>query len=200
MSEKEFIAAENELRIYELDIEIDTTSVNKSPLLNYFKQQIELQSDNVSVKYYELLPKISLSYAKQKIEGVSGFFSYEAGISFPLWFFAQQGRIQEAEYKKEISKWEYLENKVSLKTEINNRLEKHERISSLLDYYKNQALPLAEEQFDFAEKSFSEGEIDYIEYIQNISQSIDIQFAYRELINQHNQSVIELKYLTGNFN
>jgi hypothetical protein len=86
-----------------------------------------------------------------------------------------------------------------LNTEIRNRLEEHERISSLLEYYTNQALPLAEEQFDFAEISFSEGEIGYIEYIQNIQQSINIQFAYRKLVNRHNQSVIELKYLTGNF-
>jgi cobalt-zinc-cadmium resistance protein CzcA len=200
MSDKHFIADENELDVYELDVEIDTTSIEGSPWLNYFKQQIELQSDNVSVKYSELLPKIILGYAKQRIGGVSGFYSFQAGISFPLWFFAQQGRIQEAELDEEIAQWEYLEKKISMNTEIRNKLVQHERISSLLEYYSNQALPLAEEQFDFAEKSFSEGEIDYVEYIQNIQQSIDIQFAYRELVNRHNQSVIELKYLIGNFN
>jgi len=200
MSDKKFITAESELRVYELEVAIDSASISRSPFLNYFKENIELQSDNVSVKYNELLPKINLGYAKQKINDVSGFYAYELGISFPLWFFAQQGRIQEAEYEEEIAKWEFLEKKISLNTELNNRLEQHERISSLLEYYKTQALPIAEEQFDFAEKSFSEGEIGYIEYIQNIQQSIDIQFAYRDLINQHNQSVIELKYLTGNFN
>lgn len=199
MSDKNFTAAENELKIFELDIQIDTNTINASPWLNYYEQQIELQSDNVSIKYSELLPKIDLGYSKQKINGLSGFYAYEIGISFPLWFIAQQGRIQEAEYEKEIAKWEFLERKVSLDTEIKNKLEQHGRISSLLEYYINQSLPLAEEQFAFAEKSFSEGEIGYIEYIQNIQQSIDIQFAYRDLINQHNQSVIELKYLTGNF-
>jgi cobalt-zinc-cadmium resistance protein CzcA len=128
MGDKDFIAAENKLKVYELDVEIDTTSINESPRLNYFKQKIELQNDNVSVKYSELWPKISLGYSKQKIEGVSGFFSYRAGISFPLWFFAQQGRIQEAEFDEKIAQWEYLEKKISLNTEIRNRLEEHERI------------------------------------------------------------------------
>ena len=199
MSDKNFLTAESELSIFELDFEIDSSSTNGNPSLDYLKQNIELKSHNVSVKFHELLPKISLGYAKQKINGVSGFYAYEMGFNFPLLFFAQQGRIQEAEFEKEIAQWEYLEKRVSLNTEIKNRLEQHERISSLLTYYTNQALPLAEEQFEFAELSFVEGEISYIEYIQNIQQSIDIQFAYRNLINQHNQSVIELNYLTGNF-
>lgn len=199
-SDKEFIAVDNELNIYELDIEIDTASVQKNPLLNFFKQQVELKDDNVFVKYSELFPKISFGYSKQNIEGISGFYSYEAGLSFPLWFLPQQAKIQESEYEKEIAEWEFLEKKIELSTEIKNRFEKHERISSLIEYYLNQVLPLAQEQFDFAKKSFSAGEISYVEYIQNLQQSIDTQFAYLDLLNQHNQSVIELKYLTGNLN
>jgi cobalt-zinc-cadmium resistance protein CzcA len=195
-----FITVEDELNIYELDIEIDTASVSEIPILNYYRQQIELKEDNVLIEYSELLPKINLRYSKQSIEGITGFYSYEAGISIPLWFLPQQGRIQEAEYEKEIARFNFLEKQIELNSEIKNSFEKHENISSLLEYYVNQALPLAEEQFDFAEKSFLAGEINYIEYIQNIQQSIDIQFNYLDLLNRHNQSVIDLKYLTGNFN
>ncbi len=198
-SDKYYSLNEGELYIYEPGFKADTTLL-VNPLLQTYRQQVEVNKENASAEFYVLLPKLNFGYSWQKINGSGGFYSIEAGISLPLWFFPQQGRIQEAEYEREIAEQELLEKEIEYSTELRNRIEEHRRISDILKYYNSQALPLAIEQLNFAEAGFRSGEIGYIEYVQNLEQSIEIQFRYRDLIDRHNQSVIELKYLIGNFN
>ncbi|MDZ7767173.1 MAG: TolC family protein [Melioribacteraceae bacterium] len=143
--------------------------------------------------------KINLGYALQKVQGVSGFHSYKIGLEIPLWFFPQQGRIQEAKFEHSIAETELQQKRIELETELSNRQAEHQKISESLEYYEEQALPLADEQLEFANKSYFAGEINYVEYIQNIKQAYEIKLVYLELLKKHNRSVIEIKFLTGKF-
>src|SRR5690606_23753205 len=66
---------------------LDSTSVGNNPLLQYALQNAEVSKANVGVEKSQFLPKFSLSYGRQVVNDISGFNTYQAGISIPLWYF-----------------------------------------------------------------------------------------------------------------
>jgi len=69
-----------------------------------------------------------------------------------------------------------------------------------LKYYDEKALPQAELILSNSKKSFENGAIDYVEYMQGLTYGIEIKNNYLEVLNQYNQSIIAIEYLTGNKN
>jgi len=43
----------------------------------------------------------------------------------------------------------------------------------------------------------NKGEIGYVEYIQNLTQSVNIKTQYLQSLNELNQTIININYLTG---
>jgi cobalt-zinc-cadmium resistance protein CzcA len=73
-----------------------------------------------------------------------------------------------------------------------NELLKHK---SSLNYYEVKAVPQADVIIENANKSFTNGAIDYIEYIQAMNQALEIKSNYLNTLNNYNQAVINLEYL-----
>src|SRR5690554_6081218 len=78
---------------------LDSTSVANNPMLQYALQNAEVSKANVGVEKSQFLPKFSLSYGRQVVDEVSGFNTFQAGISIPLWFFPQKARVKSADRK-----------------------------------------------------------------------------------------------------
>jgi cobalt-zinc-cadmium resistance protein CzcA len=66
---------------------------------------------------------------------------------------------------------------------------------SSLNYYEEKAIPQADIIIDNANKSFKNGAIDYIEFIQAMNQALEIKFDYIKTLNNYNQAIINLEYL-----
>jgi cobalt-zinc-cadmium resistance protein CzcA len=71
------------------------------------------------------------------------------------------------------------------------------KYKSLLDYYENIALIQSDLMIDNATKSYNNGNINYLEYIQVMNNSINIKNNYLNLVNNYNQSIIAIEYLMG---
>ena len=87
-----------------------------------------------------------------------------------------------------------------LNFEINFRqaLQELQKNKNNLTYYKEYAMPNANEILKSIEKGYSSGEIDYAEFLINLSQVITINKDHLEAILNYNLSVIYLDYLSGN--
>lgn len=194
-----YSSIDEELIIYDCDEMTGVNSIDENPVYKIYQEKVNVKSKAESIEYAELLPKINFGYALQKVDGNSGFHSYQIGLEIPLWFFPKQGKIQEAQYNHSIASAELQQKRIELETELSNRQAEHQKISESLEYYKEQALPLADEQLEFANKSYFAGEINYVEYSQNIKHAYEIKLDHLELLQRHNRSVIEIKFLTGKF-
>ena len=64
-----------------------------------------------------------------------------------------------------------------------------------LQYYSTQGLAMAEKLFSSAAKSYSAGDIGYIEYIQAISQAYQIRTNYLQTVLNLNQSIVNINFL-----
>src|SRR3546814_20847832 len=104
---------------------------------------------------------MTLFRAWQKIGEQSGFNSWQVGINIPLWFGPQKAEIQAASIQKEIAESRLKEETISLQSQYRQLVQEFGKISRTVNYYRDQALPLARQQLQAAAKSYRLGEIDY---------------------------------------
>lgn len=177
---------------------VDSTSAANNPILQYSLQNMEVSKANVGVEKAEFLPKFSLSYGRQVVDDVSGFNTYQAGISIPLWFFPQKSRVKAAKADAMVAENQYLEQKAITESRVSQLQKSLEKTQKTLRYYEEGALLLAEEQIATAQLASKEGEIDYVNYITILNSAIRIKQAHLQYINQYNLQAIELLYQLGN--
>lgn len=71
------------------------------------------------------------------------------------------------------------------------------KFKTTLSYYEEKALPQADLILENSTKSFENGAINYVEYIQSLTSGIEIKNKYLNLLNQYNQSIIAIEFLAG---
>lgn len=72
------------------------------------------------------------------------------------------------------------------------------RAKKVLDYYTTQGNGQGERMSRLSQMSYGNGEIGYVEYIQNQQTALDVQLRYADAINDYNQAIIMLNYIKGN--
>jgi len=176
----------------------DSSSVVENPVLQFSLQNVEVSKANVNVERAAFLPKLNFSYGKQVVGDVSGFNTYQAGISIPLWFFPQKSRVKAAKADVRMAENQYLEQKAATESQVSQLQQSLEKTRKTLQYYEEGALLLAEEQISTAQLASKEGEIDYVNYITILNSAIRIKQTHLQYINQYNQQLIEVRYQLGN--
>lgn len=202
---KQYLGIDQEIETVNLDYEpmdflsnLDSASTANNPLLQYAMQNAEVSKANVGVEKAQFLPKFNLTYGRQIVDDVSGFNTYQAGISIPLWFFPQKARVKAAKADALVAENQYLEQKAVTESRVSQLIKSLEKTQKTLDYYQEGALLLAEQQITTAELASKEGEIDYVNYITILNSAIRIKQNHLQFINQYNQQSIELQYQLGN--
>ena len=143
------------------------------------------------------LPKLNLGYALQSVDGQSGFYSWEAGISVPLFFFSQAGKTKAAKLDFQIAGQELNQKKLELMAQYNQLLNRILVLENVIDYYIIEALPLAEEQIQASNLAYRLGSIDYVQFIQNIESAINTKQAFLNQEAEYYELSAELKFITG---
>ena len=64
-----------------------------------------------------------------------------------------------------------------------------------MNHYTNTALPNANSILTNAGKAYQSGDISYIEYLQSVQISLEIERNYLQAIHNFNQTTINLQYL-----
>ncbi|MAU14176.1 CusA/CzcA family heavy metal efflux RND transporter [Muricauda sp. 334s03] len=202
---KQYLGIDQEIETVEMPYEpmdfigrLDSTSVTNNPMLQYTMQNAEVSKANIGVEKAQFLPKFNLTYGRQVVDDVSGFNTYQAGISIPLWFFPQKSRVKAAKAEAMMAENQYLEQKAVTESRVSQLIKSLEKTQKTLDYYQEGALLLAEEQITTAELASMEGEIDYVNYITILNSAIRIKQNHLQFIYQYNQQFIELQYQLGN--
>ena len=157
----------------------------------------DLGKDALINRYYDDLffPDLSAHYFNQTIERATGFSGFQVGLSFPLWFLPQGGRIEQARLKSEIARNEMQLQYQRRDRNVENLMGKIKSYREQLDYYEETAMESSRSLIRAATLQLEQQDIEYFEFIGSISVALDIQMEYLNQLNQYNQSVIELEYL-----
>ncbi len=189
--------AENKLQKQTLSVSADTAAIKQNPLLAYYNQKITLASSQLSLEKNKFLPDFSIGYFNQSLDGTKGFQGVQFGIGIPLFFWGQQGRVQSAKIETQIAQSDYENYQNNLKALFNQQFQEYQKFSDLVNYYESEGLKEADEILKVSNLAYSKGEIGYVEYIQNLTQAINIKAQYFQSLNDLNQTVININYLTG---
>jgi len=188
----------------------DISRVSGNPQLGFAQQQIELSRMETKLEKSKLLPDLSIGYFSQTIRGeqtVNGvprtfgsgdrFTGIQAGVAVPLWFGSNAAKIKAARLQEKVSQFSAENYSKSLLGNYNSLLGEYAKYNNSLNYYEKQAVPEADLIIDQASKSYKAGAIDYLDYIQSLSRALSIKQNYLDALNNYNQTIVSIEFITG---
>jgi len=172
-------------------------NLNNNPVLSLYQANTLLAERSMKAGRAEILPKINVSYGIQSVDGVSGFNTWQAGITMPLIFNAQAGKNKAAKLNYKIVQQQYHQKKMEIDAQFNQLMSRYKALSETIAYYKEEALPLSEEQISAASLAYNLGDIDYVQFIQNLETAINIKLEYLQQKAEFIELSAQLNFLTG---
>lgn len=187
---------------------IDTTLVNNNPALKALYQQAVIAEKNKKLETAAVLPDFSIGYFNQSLTGVQTingqdvyydrskrFTGINAGISIPLTFFSNTAKIKSLNYQQQSLAKQAENEKLVMQAQLQSAFQQYSQAMLQFNYYKSTALLNSGTIINTAKTAFTSGEIGYIEYLQALQTSTEIQLGFLQAVNQVNQSVININYL-----
>jgi len=204
------IPAEKDLHRIGFSFLNDSSSVEQNPLLGYVQQQVEVSQIEKRLERSQMLPDINLGYFSQTIIGtqdVDGvprnfgqdfrFTGVQAGIAIPLWFTPYTSRAKAAKISENVARTDAEYYSKSIAGNYRSLLDEYSKFSSSIDYYETQAVPEADLIIEQATRSYRAGVLDYLDYVLTLSRALSIRQNYLDALNNCNQTIISIEYITG---
>ena len=187
----------------------DTASASSNPSLAYLRQQVEVARRHKSVEAAKFAPDLIVGYFNQTLirtpnpeTGVystssNRFSGFQLGVAIPLWFVPHQARVRATEFNRQAVQSNYRNYKIGVSGQIQQAIQQYQKSKSSLDYYQTSALPNAALILKQSQAAFRGGDIGYAEYLLGVRNAIGIKEGYLQTLNEYNQSIIYIEFLTG---
>ncbi|SHM88968.1 cobalt-zinc-cadmium resistance protein CzcA [Cyclobacterium lianum] len=169
-------------------------SLMNHPLLNVSKQRVDVADATIKERYSQFLPQLQGQYGRQQVDGQSGFYQYQVGIRIPLFFGPELGRTQSAKIQRDIAGQNLRQTQLELNAAYQNQKEQYLKWLNSWNYYRDEALPLAQEQRSGTILAYREGAIDYVTFLQNIRDAIRIEVDSWNAFGNYLDSRYQLEY------
>lgn len=189
----------------------DETKLSNHPSTGYMNQQIEVSRLEKKLERSRMLPDIKIGYFSQTMQGstqeVDGiprtfgindrFTGIQAGIALPLWSAPYIARSKAAKIKEQAAANDASYYSKSILSNYQSLLLEYSKNNSSVHYYENQALPEADLIIEQSTQSYQAGDMDYLDYIQNLNRALSIRQNYLDVVNNYNQTIISIDFITG---
>lgn len=186
----------SEIRLNKSELLKSALANNPDIRINRFRK--EKFSSKLSLTRSELLPNFSFRYYTQKIGDDEDYWGMELGVGLPLWFWWEStGNIKEAGYELDIANSEVLAVSRNIENDLNSAYEEFENSSRQAEFFRLEAMPEADEILRQAKRSYEEGAIDYVEYLQALQIVYDTRTQYLSSLYTYYSSITKLEKLTG---
>ena len=188
----------------------DSSALTSNPALAFVRQQVEVAQSQKKVEVAKLAPDLLLGYFNQTLIDVVNtennavatskdrFTGFQVGLSIPLWFVPQQGRIKAAEFSRQSAESTYRYTQVTLQGQLQQAAQQYAKNKNSLSYYRTSAMPNADLILRQSQTAFNAGEIGYAEYLIGVRNGISIKEGYLQTLNEYNLSIIYIDFLLGN--
>ncbi|MEH6679499.1 MAG: CusA/CzcA family heavy metal efflux RND transporter [Sediminicola sp.] len=183
---------EPKLTVLETDFQI-----RQHPEFRLSENKIAESEADFNAANADLLPKFSIQGGLQQINGNSGFQSYQAGVSVPLFSGPERGRRKAAKLEMEIALTNADFKRQQLLSEYGQALQAYQKWLTSWRFYHGKALPLAKEQRTGALYAYTEGAVDYAAFTQMIGDAIKTEMDALETLDNYLKSVFKLQYYTN---
>lgn len=182
----------------------DSAAIRELPLMELARHQQDAAQYRWQTEKSKLLPDFTVGYNNQTLIGPQvvrgqeltygagkrfGYFS--AGIGIPLFFKAQNARVEAAKLDWERNRKQSDLIGLKLQNDLDNAGQQITKYRQSLQYYEGQGLKNADVIITTADQQFQEGDIDFLQWAIVADQAITIKNEYINALNSYNLAVIE---------
>ncbi|MBL4675161.1 MAG: CusA/CzcA family heavy metal efflux RND transporter [Mucilaginibacter sp.] len=185
-------------------------SNDQLPLLQVYNHQAEAARYRWKTERSKLLPDFFAGYNNQSIAGsqfVNGMETYygtgkrfnyvAAGVSIPLFWGAQSAKASAAKVEWQMAQKRTEFASQQLQTELQNTNSQLQKYATSLEYYEKQGNKNAALIISTADKQFTGGDINYLQWVILVDQAISLKNEYLDMLNSYNQSAIQVQKLNN---
>ncbi len=158
------------------------------------KMQAKYQTQ---VEQQYLLPDINMNLFRgtNLAAGSKIYPGFEVGVGIPLFFGSQAAKIKAGKLVQEQVGLEADNFQMRLDNQVAVLQKKLAQQSQVISYFEQEGMRLANQLQSQAARSFSEGEIDFLQYVQLIENSRSLRIQYLEAKRDYLINQLELIYL-----
>ncbi|MEJ1240902.1 CusA/CzcA family heavy metal efflux RND transporter [Chryseolinea sp. T2] len=185
--------------------EVSIESLPQSSLLRYKQDAARYRWRTERARMF---PDIVVGYNNQSligpqvVEGQDRYFnantrfSYvNAGITLPLFFKSQSARIEASKLEYLRAEKESVQHNRVMEAAITDARTEIEKYRESLLYYEGEGLQSARTIIQTADQKFNAGDIDFLQWVILVEQSIALETEYINTLSSYNTAVINLRNL-----
>ncbi len=171
-------------------------SLGMHPLLQLQQQDVTIAEAELRVQRQRGKPGFEGRFFSQRLYGISPPFSgFSVTVGIPLFGrSAYKNNIRAAQIERNYQQTLLDYQRLSLSSAFNQAYQQLQKDQELLSFYETTGLSQAEAIIKAANISYRAGEISFAELSQFLTQAIDIQKNYLDVLHQYNQSAIQINY------
>ncbi len=190
---------------YSSNFSVDTSLLRLHPNMKIINQHNEIIKAQQQFEKSKLLPGFYLAINNTSMLGNGAddkyysakyrFTSGQIGLDIPIFNRAQKEKIKAIAIEKSINNSVYEQEYMQLQTKLNTAISLNEYYNKQLVYLESTALPATKKITAAAQEQLINGEINYLDWVLLIQQSVQVEHNYIDIIQQYNQQLIQLHYL-----
>lgn len=184
----------DEVEATEISILETDDTLNNHPELSLSRKRIDEAQASYDEARANLLPKFNLQGGLQRVNGDSGFYTYQAGISIPLLSGPVRGRAKAAKLDAQIAETNAVFKQRELQSQYKQAQQNYTRWRDTWFFYKTEALPLAIDQRKGALLAYKEGALDYAAFTQIIRDAIQTEMDALDALDNYLEALFDLQY------
>jgi len=183
----------------------DTAELQNHPLLQLYQSKIQKAHTSLSLEKAKFLPELSIGLSNQSIQGIGTdnisystsqrFNAFSIGIGIPHIFGAQSSIIEASEAHIKLTEHQLLSEQEKLYNDVQSSFATYKTDSISLEFIQKHQLPLILEISHAAEKQYSTGEIDFLQWVTLQNEAISIQNNYLDMLNELHSIVSHIQYI-----
>ncbi len=184
----------------------DQTYAGNPAVLKQLQQQKNIELAKLSAEKSKLLPTLNIEYGNTSMMGTGAddiyhlkserFHSGMIGIGIPLFNGAQKSLIEGQKINQLIAENNYEYGAKMLKHQYKSLFGEYEKLKFEADYYKTKGLKNANTIMKTGTQLYAAGEINFQDYSDLISQSLQIKNKLIDVQKLLNEKIIEINNLT----
>jgi cobalt-zinc-cadmium resistance protein CzcA len=191
-----------------LQLSADTSGIENNPYLLSLYQQIDMNEKSLKLERARVMPELSVGYFNLSIYGPANIGNgdyflttrnrlggFIVGANIPLWFYSSKVKLDAIKLHTSIIRSNYDYNKTMFEGELKQNLILYAAYRRSIDFRKNGALANASQIITQAIAAFSKNEINYVDYLTIVSNALDTESHYLNVINKCNLAALRIQYL-----
>jgi cobalt-zinc-cadmium resistance protein CzcA len=178
----------------------DTPVWERHPFVQQLEQQQRVSEARWKLEKSRLSPDLFAAYSNMTIrgDGADGktysastrFQSVQLGVGIPLFARSQKNQIAASRVSVQVADNNYTEGLQAMQAKYQEALEQYKKYSQAVVYFESSALKNADTIIRTADLQFTEGAINYLDWVLLVNNAITIRSEYIDAVRDRNQYAI----------